>query len=212
MWALVNFQAVLFIEHRHDLIFWVIIVQYLFIRVSMRSTKKLSRRAITVSLLSGAASLPNTWVKPVINAVVLPAHAQTSLFDALCADGISTWLMTDYQENGVNFDQGSPQSQVQITIAGNQITLVTDWCVINSESNSQSRGRVTDSGTVDLTTGVAATSPTGNPVPSPTHGGVINLANNLTQSFTLDCMNSNRFTVQDTTNVYRFTLTRSGWI
>lgn len=116
--------------------------------------------------------------------------------------------MSDYQENGVQFNQGSPQSQVEITISGSQIDLVTDWCVINSDTNSESRGRVTDSGSVNLNSGEASSTPVGNPVASPTHGAVQNLANNLAQTFTLDCAGSGSFLVRDTSNIYSFRLTR----
>ncbi len=143
-----------------------------------------------------------------LNAVVSPAHAQTSGPDMLCVDGTSTWLMTEYQENGVSFNQGDPQSQVQITITGNDIRLVTDWCIISTDTDATSRGRVTDEGTVDLTTGAASTNPVGSPQTSPTHGEVVNLANNLAQSFTLDCANSNSFVVRDDGDVYSFRLTR----
>lgn len=177
----------------------------------MLSKKRVTRRAVTVGLLAGvgAAHVPGKWVTPVINSLVLPAHGQTSAFPNLCADGTSTWLMSDYEENGTSFNQGTPQSQVEITISGTQINLITDWCVINSVSNSQSRGRVTDSGTVNLITGAATTSPTGSPTVSPTHGGVVNLANNLAQTFILDCADSDSFVVQGASNIYSFRLTRT---
>lgn len=173
----------------------------------MHSKKHIARRSITIGLLS-AVCLPDKWLRPVITSVILPAHAQTSTLDPLCMDGTSTWLMSDYQENGVQFNQGSPQSQVEITISGSQIDLVTDWCVINSDTNSESRGRVTDSGSVNLNSGEASSTPVGNPVASPTHGAVQNLANNLAQTFTLDCAGSGSFLVRDTSNIYSFRLTR----
>lgn len=169
-----------------------------------------SRRNL-LSTLGGSTllALPAKWLTPVVSGVVLPAHAQTSLAPELCADGVSIWLMSDYEENGVSFDQGTPQSQIEITIVGNQISLTTDWFITNSVTSSVSRGRVTDSGTIDLATGAATTSPTGTPVVSPTHGGITNLANNLDQTFTLDCVDGDSFVVQDTSNIYRFQLTRA---
>ena len=176
----------------------------------MTKVKSRARRraALTIAGLAGISSLPQSWKKPIINNVILPAHAQTST-TSLCSDGSSRWLMSEYQENGVDFDQGSPQSEVAITISGNQIDLVTDWFIINTTDSSSSRGRVTDSGTIDLSTGQATTSPAGSPMPSPSHGGVTNLANNLTQSFTLDCLSGNSFVVTGAANAYRFRLTRS---
>jgi len=170
------------------------------------------RRLFALSAVSASAlvSAPRKWTAPIVNSVILPAHAQTSVFSGLCADGTSTWLMSEYQESGVSFTQGSPQSRVEITISGNQIDLVTDWFVVNSNSNAVSRGRVTDAGTISLSSGSATTSPTGSPTASPTHGGVQNLANNLSQTFTLDCTNSASFVVQGASNLYSFRLTRVG--
>lgn len=45
------------------------------------STAKSRRRALNALVASGAIAgfaLPNNWKKPVVNAVILPAHAQTS--------------------------------------------------------------------------------------------------------------------------------------
>lgn len=184
----------------------------------MNNIKQPQRRTLGKKIVIGALGsaalvvlphrLPRKWSKPLTNSVITPAHAQTSEPDNLCVDGTSVWLMSDYQETGTAFTQGSPQSQVTITITGNQIDLTTDWFVINSTSNAASRGRVTDTGTIDLTTGEAATSPTGSPTASPTHGAVENLANNLPQTFSLDCLTGNSFTVQDSSGVYSFRLTR----
>lgn len=170
-----------------------------------------SRRKILTALGSSSLfAMPSRWLTPVISSMALPVHAQTSMSPpALCADGVSTWLMSDYQEAGVSFTQGTPQSQVQITVSGAQISMITDWFVINSNTSVESRGRVTDVGTIDLSTGQTSTSPSGSPVASPTHGGVTNLANSLNQTFTLDCANSGSFVVQDTSNVYSFRLTRA---
>jgi len=169
------------------------------------SRRKLLSRFSAATLIA----MPSRWLAPAVSSIVLPAHAQTSMpLSALCIDGVSTWLMSEYQESGVGFNQGTPQSTVEITISGTQITLVTDVFVINSSTSSESRGRVTDVGTIDLSTGQASTSPIGNPVSSPTHGGVTNLVNNLDQTFTLDCDNSNSFVIQDTASIYSFRLTR----
>lgn len=175
----------------------------------LKITDVSKRKTISLLGISSFLVFPSQWRTPVINSIVLPAHAQTSMSPALCADGVSTWLMSDYQENGVSFDQGTPQSQVEINIVGNQINLTTDWFVINSATSSVSRGRVTDSGSIDLSTGVATTSPTGTPVDSPTHGVLTNLANSLDQTFTLDCAGGGSFVVQDSSNIYSFRLTRA---
>ncbi len=167
------------------------------------------RKLLTRVGAAGMVIIPSRWIAPVVSSVALPVHAQTSTpFSSLCVDGVSTWLVSEYQENGVSFSQGSPQSIVEITISGNQINLVSDLFVINSSTSAQSRGRVMDTGTIDLSTGQATTSPSGTPVSSPTHGGVTNLANNLNQTFTLDCASNNSFIVQDTSNIYSFRLTR----
>jgi hypothetical protein len=166
------------------------------------------RKTLSALGISSFLALPSQWSSPLINVVALPAHAQTSTLQGLCEGGVSTWIMSEYQENGVDFDQGNPQTQVQISITDNQISLVTDWFVINSNTSAESRGRVTDVGTIDLSTGQSSTSPSGSPVVSPTHGGVTNLANSLNQTFTLDCANSGSFVVRDTSNVYSFRLTR----
>lgn len=167
------------------------------------------RRQFLVKTSAIAAILPVStyWSKPVLKSVITPAHAQTSVFEAVCQDGSSLWLMSDYIENGVAFDQGSPQSQVQMTISGTAINLTTDWNITNG--GTISRGRVTDQGSIDLTTGFVSTNPSGSPIPSPTHGGVTNLANNLPQTFTLDCANSNDVIVS-AGNIYQFRLSRIG--
>jgi hypothetical protein len=171
------------------------------------SDKKRERRAIiSLAALGGISS--GSWVKPIVNAVVMPAHAQTSAPVSLCQDGISTWVMSDYIENGIAFDQGSPPSQVQITISGSSVNLVVDWYVINSSTSVASRGRVTDSGIIDLVTGAATTSPTNSPTLSPTHGGVENLANNLSQSFNVDCSAGADFLVTSDSGIYSFRLSR----
>lgn len=175
----------------------------------MNNKKNIKRRRfiLQTAAIATATSTSSQWVKPTINSVLTPAHAQTSAL-TLCQDGTSTWLMSDYIENGVSFTQGSPQSQVEITISGTTVTVVTDWFVINSNTNAASRGRVTDQGVANLTTGAVNTSPIGSPATSPTHGGVTNLANNLTQSFTLDCTASNDFTVTSSGGIYSFRLSR----
>lgn len=152
--------------------------------------------------------LPSKWSTPVVNSVITPAHAQTSGVSTLCADGVSTWLMSDYVENGVSFTQGSPQSQVEITVSGTSVGLVTDWFVINGNNSDTSRGRVTDQGSINLNTGAVSTNPSGSPESSPTHGGVINLANNLAQSFTLDCSSNSDIIVSANGGLYRFRLSR----
>ncbi len=177
--------------------------------MNMKNNKASRRKLLSAFGATTIVAMPLRWLTPVVSSIALPAHAQTSMpLSGLCIDGVSTWSMSEYQENGVSFNQGNPQSTVEITISGTQITLVTDVFVINSSTSSESRGRVTDVGTIDLNTGEASTSPTGSPVASPTHGGVSNLANNLDQTFTLDCDNSNSFVVQDTSSIYSFRLTR----
>jgi len=175
----------------------------------MNNNKNIKRRRfiLQTTAITTAASTSSQWLKPTINSIFTPAHAQTSA-SSLCQDGTSTWLISDYIENGTAFTQGSPQSQVEITISGTSITLITDWFVINSNTSAVSRGRVTDQGTLNLTTGSASTNPTGSPATSPTHGGVTNLANSLAQSFTLDCSTSGDFTVSSSGGVYTFRLSR----
>ena len=85
--------------------------------------------------------LPSKWSAPAINSVVTLAHAQTSCVNSLCADGVSTWLMSDYVENGVAFAQGEPQSQLETIVSGMSISVVTDH------------------GSIDLSTGAVGTNP-----------------------------------------------------
>jgi len=118
--------------------------------------------------------------------------------------------MSDYIENSVAFTQGSPQSEVQIMVLGNVVTMTTDWFVINSNTSAESRGRVIDQGVINLNTGSVSTNPSGSPIASPTHGGVSNLVNNLAQSFTLDCSASSDFIVSADNGLYSFRLSRVG--
>ncbi|MGH1543502.1 MAG: hypothetical protein ACRBHB_24095 [Arenicella sp.] len=172
----------------------------------MNKNKKNKRRHFFLQTAAIATVTGNQWLKPSINAVLTPAHAQTSAF--LCQDGSSTWLMSDYVENGIAFNQGSPQSQVEIIISGTNINMITDWFVTNSNTSSVSRGRVTDQGMINLTTGAVSTNPTASPVTSPSHGGVTNLANNLAQSFVLDCANSGDILISSSGGIYSYRLTR----
>ncbi|MBX2849946.1 MAG: hypothetical protein KTR16_16595 [Acidiferrobacterales bacterium] len=170
----------------------------------------IGRRTFVLGLAASSSLpyVPSKWSKPIINSVVSPAHAQTSDLTTLCADGTSLWLMSDYVENGMTFTQGNPQSQVEITVSGTSVSLVTDWFVLNDSSSASSRGRVTDQGSIDLTTGEVSTNPTGNPVDSPTHGAVTNLSNNLEQSFVFNCSSNSDVIVSESGGLYSFRLSR----
>ena len=63
------------------------------------------RRKFAISLLSvaGLASAPTQWTAPVVNAVILPAHAQTSCTAPITdIDVLGKWRFTD--PNGLTFD------------------------------------------------------------------------------------------------------------
>ena len=49
-----------------------------------KNKQAMNRRKLLGSLavVGGVSAMPSTWVKPVINSVFLPAHAQTSITDA----------------------------------------------------------------------------------------------------------------------------------
>ena len=116
--------------------------------------------------------------------------------------------MSDYIENGTTFNQGSPQSQVEFAISGTVISMTIDFFIINASTSVSTRGRITAEGLIDLNTGQASTEPTGSPVESPTHGGVTNLANNLAQSFSLDCSTDSDVVVTSNNGIYSYRLTR----
>ena len=63
------------------------------------------RRKFAIALLSvaGLASAPTQWTAPVVNAVILPAHAQTSCTAPITdIDVLGKWRFTD--PNGLTFD------------------------------------------------------------------------------------------------------------
>jgi hypothetical protein len=64
------------------------------------------RRNLTIALLSiaGLVRAPKTWTTPVIDAVILPAHAQMSCPSILQVDVIGKWLFTDQNGDTVEIE------------------------------------------------------------------------------------------------------------
>ena len=65
------------------------------------------RRKFAIALLSvaGLASAPTQWTAPVVNAVILPAHAQTSCTAPITdIDVLGKWRFTDQNGATLNID------------------------------------------------------------------------------------------------------------
>ncbi len=178
------------------------------------STNGIRRKLLKQGFLGAtlAISLPEKWTRPVLNSVLLPVHAQTSVSPTSsptpCQNGVSRWLLSNYVENGVAYIQGSPQSTVEITINGADLTMVTDWFIINSLTNVETRGRIVDTGVIDLTTGEVMTTVSVIVGASPTHGGPLNIDNIPPLIFNLGCNGTSSVIVNDTRGLLSFELTQ----
>ena len=69
-----------------------------------KPTDESTRRKFTIGLFSvaGIVSVPTTWTTPIINSVMLPAHAQTSCTSILDVDVLGVWRFTSV--DNVQFD------------------------------------------------------------------------------------------------------------
>ncbi len=134
--------------------------------------KNTSRRKLLKSIAAGSGavvagkSLPESWRKPVVDSVVLPAHAETSPTCSECQDGYC-----------YDFTLGNPSPPVymEIHVNGQAITVYLD----------SPAGQATGSGTADC--GAFTISATGGNNPSlVVNGEIANDCSQVTGTLTID--------------------------
>ena len=87
-----------------------------------KNKQAMNRRKLLGSLavVGGVSAMPSTWVKPVINSVVLPAHAQTSATDA--SSPISPAVGPVLSLSATSFDVSSVQPGLTLNLASTVIS------------------------------------------------------------------------------------------
>lgn len=84
------------------------------------------RRIVNIALLGGAAVTSGVWSKPVINAVMLPAHAQTSV--AMCT--------TDNTVGGPLAGNASGATTCQAACEAEAADMNAELCAVNESTDA----------------------------------------------------------------------------
>lgn len=89
-------------------------------------------------IVIGAESLPGSWSRPLIDSVVLPAHAQTSLADPCSLDITETSSGVDVIVNGfVSPPTGGVEVEILVELLSGGSVVDSDTTTATTDSNGQ---------------------------------------------------------------------------